>query len=140
MNVRRKWSALSLLVLLAMPACESPGGPSQREVRLLLLLGGDLQTAAPGATLPNPLVVAAYDFESKPVAGVEVSFTVRTGGGTMSPQTVRTNESGIAQSRWTLGGAPGSQEATASVQVNATEAVVAEFRAVAAAAAGGPNR
>ena len=136
MNVRRKWAALPMLMMMALTACESPGGPTQREVRLLLLLAGDLQTAAPGATLPNPLVVAAYDFESKPVPGVDVSFTVRTGGGSMSPQTVKTNENGIAQSQWTLGGAPGSQEATASVQVNANEAVVAEFRAVAATAAG----
>ena len=140
MKVRRKWAVLPMLMMMALPACESPGGPSEREVRLLLLLGGDMQTGAPGATLPNPLVVAAYDFESKPVAGVDVSFTVRTGGGSMSPQTVKTNENGIAQSQWTLGGSSGTQEATAAVQVNATEALVAEFRAVAATAAGGSNR
>lgn len=141
MRMRRPVVLLPLVMVLLAAACDSPSGSVDREVELLLKLGGDNQTAAPGTQLPNPLVVAAYDFESRPISGVEVSFNVRTGAGSVSPQTVLTDENGIAQSRWTLGGSEGMQEATASVQVRG-ESITAEFRATAAAGAtaGMPSR
>jgi len=132
MTLRRRCATLCLLLLLALhAACDSPAGTVEREVTLLLKLGGDLQTGAPGAELANPLIVGAYDFESRPMAGVEVSFNVRTGNGTVTPGLVRTDANGLAQSRWTLGGAAGEQEATASVRVD-DQSLIAEFRATAA--------
>ena len=141
MRMRRPVILLPFLILVLGTACDSPAGVAGRDVRLLLKLGGDGQSGAPGTELANPLSVAAYDFESRPMAGVEVSFTVRSGGGSVSPRTVLTNENGIATSRWTLGGSTGAQEAVASVQVRG-EALSAEFLATAAAPAetGGSSR
>lgn len=135
MRMRRPAVLLPFVILAFCGACDSPGGPAEREVELLLKLGGDNQTAPPGTQLANPLAVAAYDFENRPMAGVEVSFSVRSGGGSVAPQTVLTDANGVAQSRWTLGASPGMQEATGSVQVRG-QSLTAEFRATAAAPEG----
>ncbi|HUG27873.1 MAG TPA: Ig-like domain-containing protein [Gemmatimonadales bacterium] len=68
------------------------------------------------AEAPSVLVTGAGGV---PVSGVEVTFTVTAGGGTItpaSPATVSTNASGIATlSNWTLGATPGTNTVTAAV-------------------------
>ena len=66
------------------------------------LESGNNQTAAPNATIPDPVAVKVTDTFGNGVAGVEITWAVTAGGGSItSPST--TDESGIATATWTLG-------------------------------------
>jgi len=86
----------------------TPGAPS-----LLYTVSGDQQTAAAGATLPQPVVAGVVDSYRNPLAGVLVSFAA--GDATASPSSVTTDSSGRAATNVTLGFAPGSANVIASV-------------------------
>ncbi len=74
---------------------------------------GDNQAGLVGEPLPAPLrVIVTRDDE--PVEDVEVVWNPGSNG-SMSPETSTTDASGIAQTFWTLGTAPGQQNATARV-------------------------
>jgi alpha-tubulin suppressor-like RCC1 family protein len=62
----------------------------------------------------DSLGVRVVDVYGNPVAGVAVAWTVRAGGGSVSPATATTNAQGIARTAWTLGAAgPQQLEAAA---------------------------
>src|SRR5262245_49700156 len=80
------------------------------------LQAGDGQSATVGtAVAPSPAVIVRDQFNN-PVAGVEVTFAVTTGGGTVDPTTpVITDASGIATATsWTLGNTAGANSLTAT--------------------------
>src|SRR4051812_5955766 len=58
------------------PHTATPGSASGVQ-----LLSGDGQTGAPGATLPDPVVVAVTDADGNPVSGAAVTWVVTAGGG-----------------------------------------------------------
>ena len=74
----------------------------------LEIISGDDQQGQPGAALEMPFVVEVKDHDDKPLAGVEVTFSVTSGGGTLSAGSVTTNASGRAESTLTLGPEPGT--------------------------------
>jgi len=127
-------STLLAIAVATMTACGDSSGPAAPRPEYLLPLGGDGQTGPPGTQLLNPLVVAVYDDRNLPLAGVTVSFFVESGSGSVTPQDAVTNANGIAQSRWTLGGA-GEQRASASVARARADPLRATFSATTAAAA-----
>jgi hypothetical protein len=80
----------------------------------LFKVNGDEQTGINSTTLTNPLVVEARDSHGNPVDGVQVSFSVTKGSGTLNPSaTQTTNAAGRAQTTLTLGSL-GSVNVTAS--------------------------
>ena len=79
-----------------------------------IISGGD-QEGAPGAAVENPFVVEVRDQTEKPLPGVEVTFTVSSGGGTLSATSVTTDANGRAESRLTLGPNLGTNTVTVSV-------------------------
>ena len=81
----------------------------------IVKISGDNQSGRPGATLANPLVVEVIDANDDPVSGVTVTFTATAGGGSVSPASATTNNSGRAQTRLTLGDEPGDNTVTARV-------------------------
>ena len=81
----------------------------------LTSVSGNNQSAAVGTVLANPFVVEVHDGTGSPLAGVVVTFVVRTGGGTLSAGTTTTDTSGQAASTLRLGTEPG----TNTVEVNA---------------------
>jgi uncharacterized protein (TIGR03437 family) len=85
-----------------------PGAPA-----LLYRVVGDQQAAAPGATLPQPVVVGVVDSYRNPLAGVLVDFAA--GDATVSPASAATDSSGQAATTVTLGNAPGAANVIASV-------------------------
>jgi hypothetical protein len=85
--------------------------------RRLRAVSGDGQSAPAGATLPQPLVVAAEDDGGSPVAGVTVSFAVIRGGGSVGPGSARTDARGHAETQLTLGSTAGEN----AVEASATE-------------------
>ncbi len=83
--------------------------------KTLKIISGEEQEGLPGAALEKPFVVEVRDQFDKPLPGTEVTFSVTTGGGTPSAETVTTNSSGRAASTLTLGPKPGTNTVTITV-------------------------
>lgn len=98
------------------PFCVSPGPPQATTLRLG---SGAGQTGAPGRELPQPIVVMVTDDDERPIGGVEVSFSVSQGGGSVSGPTVQTDVEGQATVGWTLGPDPGTQSVQAAASSTA---------------------
>ena len=96
--------------------------PEER-VRTVQVHSGDGQSAAPGAQLPQPVVVRALDAAGAPVEGATVRFAPASGHGLADPASAETDSQGLARTEWTLGSGEGAQAMTASVaSVSATVA------------------
>ena len=69
----------------------------------LEVASGSGQTGTPGSTLSSPFVVRFEDTDGDPISGAQVTFTVETGGGSLSRSTDTTNSDGEAETTLTLG-------------------------------------
>ena len=98
---RRTTTLLSLFAALLLGACDAQVPPTRVATRLEIV-SGDAQSGEAGASLPQPLVVRPYDRHG-PIYGQAITFTVVSGGGTITSGTVLTNSDGLAEARWTLG-------------------------------------
>ena len=67
-----------------------------------------------GTTLASAFVVKVTDASGNPVAGTSVTFTVTSGGGTISPGSVSTNSLGLASATLMLGLTAGANTVTAT--------------------------
>ncbi len=91
---------------------------------------GSGQTALRGVALPQPVGLYLYDANNNPVPGVQVTFRVKSGGGSISQiQPVTTDAAGEAQVNWTLGSSIGEQYLTAVVPLPGTNEI--DFWAIA---------
>ena len=80
-----------------------PGPPSK-----MIVNGGDNQSVAAGAAVPTPPSVKITDAGDNPIANVAVTFTVASGGGSITGGSATTDASGIAAvGSWTLGPSAG---------------------------------
>ena len=77
---------------------------------------GDDQEGTAGKQLTEPFVVSVVDEDSSAMAGVDVSFAVTAGGGTLSAATATTNATGHARTRLTLGSELGTNTVVAAVE------------------------
>jgi hypothetical protein len=82
----------------------------------IALNAGNSQSATVGTAVSTPLSVVVRDASSNPVAGVNVTFAVTGGGGSLgAPAVVATNAGGIATApTWTLGTTAGTNTVTAT--------------------------
>jgi hypothetical protein len=82
----------------------------------LVIYSGDNQTGTRGNTVNDPLCTNVLDAAGHRLYGIRVTYTVATGGGSISPPTEPvTDNSGIATSGfWQLGQLAGIQTVTAS--------------------------
>jgi len=87
--------------------------------------GGNNQTAFAGATLPEPLAVQVFDANGIPAKDFAVTFRIISGGGRFDNDTtqirVRTDNSGLARVKWTLGKNAGSQQVNAKAEFMAVK-------------------
>ncbi|HET9386980.1 MAG TPA: plastocyanin/azurin family copper-binding protein [Gemmatimonadales bacterium] len=104
---------LGLGVLIA--ACSDGGSPAQSVPGSITAAAGTDQVAEAGTVLPESLAVLVRTSEGGPLAGVTVSWSVATGGGSVSPATAVTGSNGIARAGRTLGPGAGPQTASATV-------------------------
>jgi len=79
----------------------------------MAVVSGDKQTGTVGQALPQPLVIKVTDQSGAAVAGSTVSWSVSTGGGSVSAASNQTDGQGQAQVMWTLGHAAGANNNTA---------------------------
>ncbi len=80
----------------------------------LAKVSGDGQTGLAGDKLDNPIVVAVLDQYGNGVPGVDVDFTVESGGGSLDSSSTTTDAAGEARTGWTMGSSTGSNTASAS--------------------------
>ena len=76
---------------------------------------GNNQSGMPGDILTNYLVVQVNDDSGHALSGVNVTWTVTSGGGTLSAVTTTTDMYGRAIAAWTLGSTVGPQTVSATV-------------------------
>lgn len=78
------------------------------------IVSGNNQTGAANQMLSNPLKVKVIDNFNLPQSNIPVYFSVTSGGGSISTNSVLTDAGGFAQSNWTLGSS-GTQSVNVSV-------------------------
>jgi hypothetical protein len=108
----------ALLLGLALAAACAGGDlrlPSETEPEFTIVQGGNDQIGLSGEALPRPLIVRAIDGSEQGVAGLPVTWVVRSGGGTIAPAAPETDSDGFATARWTLGPVEGAQQIEARV-------------------------
>ena len=90
------------------------------------LVSGSRQRALPGVALRDPIVVRVLDKQGGPFSGTTVLFATSAGHGSVTADTVTTDDAGEAAVVWTLGDSVGTQRLNAkvpsgpSIQVTAT--------------------
>ncbi len=94
----------------------------------LAKVSGDQQTGTAGMELSDDLTVRVLDGGGAPIAGAQVTFSVSSGGGSVSGSPATTSSGGEASVGWTLGTVAGAdQEVTATAgSVSATFTATAE--------------
>jgi hypothetical protein len=80
----------------------------------ITVVSGGGQTAAANAVL-SPIIVLVKDAAGNASIGTTVDFAVATGGGSVTPATATTDNSGQALATWTLGATAGAQTLTAAI-------------------------
>ena len=101
-----------------------------RTARSIRIVSGDDQQGMPGVALANPFVVEIQDQNGAAFEGVPVTFTVASGGGSLSATSATTDAHGRAESTLTLGPDPGTNSvevAVAGIQESQTAMAFAEL-------------
>ena len=88
---------------------------TQPRPQTLVKISGDNQQGPPNEPLANPLVVEVRDQHGAPLQGVQVTFTVIRGTGTLTVDHTTTAANGRAHSTLTLGPDPGNNIILVSV-------------------------
>lgn len=81
----------------------------------IVKVSGDGQTALQGLAFAQPLQVRVLASDNLPVAGATVTFTVASGGGSVSAASAQTDANGDVSVLWTAGTELGAGSVTASV-------------------------
>jgi hypothetical protein len=101
------------LALALMWSCDSPSEPDITPAQLSISAGDD-QTATAGTAVAIPPAITVANAAGTPLQGVAVSFSVTTGGGSVTGANATTDDQGVAAvESWTLGTAVGANELTA---------------------------
>ena len=79
-------------------------------------VAGDGQEGTVGVALAEPFVVSVLDEDGAAIAGAVVTFSITTGGGTLSATTATTDANGRAATRLTLGSDAGINTVSATVE------------------------
>ncbi|MBA3894012.1 MAG: Ig-like domain-containing protein [Gemmatimonadales bacterium] len=108
---------------------------TQAPATTIVALEGDGQTAPAGSRVPIKPAVRVTDDAGRPVGGVEVTFVVTGGGGSVSGAVRTTGSDGVARvGDWTLGQAAGPN--TLEARAGSLQGSPVVFRAEATAVVG----
>src|SRR6185312_10662548 len=103
-------TATSGVLSVTFTATGNPGAPAT-----MTKVAGDGQTAPAAGALSTAPSVSVTDANGNPIAGVAVTFTVASGGGSVAGGTQTTNTSGVATvGSWVLGAGAGANTLTAT--------------------------
>ena len=118
MGIRKRTSQVAVLIAclaLAAGCSEDDGFVEPPSPATLTIVGGSPQTGTVTLPLGQTLRVRVTDDDGEPLGGVEVSWAVTAGQGTLATATSTTDGDGVAVNSWTLGSTEGQQTVTASV-------------------------
>jgi len=118
------WLGTASVILSCRSATESH---ESRAPDVLAIVAGDGQTITAGKALASPLTVMLTGGDGTPRAGVKVSWTVVSGGGSVDPGEQLTDSHGLASTTWTLGQGTGPQ--TVSARAIGSDAPALSFNA-----------
>ncbi len=104
--------ALALLLPLWGPSCGDD--QSAPVAGALEIVSGDGQSAEVGTSLSQQVVVRVTDDQGTPTSGIQVSWNVTAGGGSVTPAQSQSGSDGRASTTWTLGTSAGQQGLRAS--------------------------
>lgn len=96
---------------------------SQLTPTAIVIQHGNNQTGVVGAALPDTLVVKVTNANNGPFVGAVVRWVAVNGGGTVSPDSIVTDASGLARARWTLGTVAGAAQTVEARVAGVTAAV-----------------
>src|SRR5215212_3211261 len=115
MNLLRGITPLALAGLVALQiSCGDSSGPGASASSIDANSPTTL-SAAPGALVGEPPSVIVRDASGNTIGGVHVTFTVTSGGGSLTGANAVSNSSGVATvGSWTLGQTPGTNTVTAT--------------------------
>lgn len=103
-----------IVALAATTACNKSDPVDPTVPAKMVLLDGQPQTGASGATAVAPLRVRIDNLAGDPVAGVTVNWAVTAGGGSVSNPAQQTSSQGISSVTFVYG-QPGDQTITATI-------------------------
>jgi plastocyanin len=103
--------------VLAVAACGDGNEPTGTvgQPTTLVAISGDGQRVAVRGTVVEPFVVKVTDDAGNPIGGVDVTWEVAAGAGSLSATSIRTDPSGRAAVVLTAGDTEGANTVTASV-------------------------
>lgn len=125
MNSRSILGTVAALALAAGCSSDKVVVPSQQGttgVPLVAIVSGNQQQALVNTQSTTPLVVRVTSTAGTPMSGVQVRFSVASGGGSVSPTSAMTDANGNASTLFTGGSAPGSSQVVAQVQGTGAQA------------------
>jgi len=115
MRLSWKWPT-TLLLLASGAACSGGDGTGPTTPASMVAAGGENQAASVGTPVPVQPSVRVLDARSRPVAGVAVTFSVTSGGGSVGGGAATTDANGVAAvTQWVLGTTPGPNTLSATV-------------------------
>jgi hypothetical protein len=114
-NAFRAFAAFAVALTLVTTACSDSNDTTGPGVQTAAVVNGNHQEATVGSLLPTYLTIQVNDEAGHPLAGAPVTWTVSSGGGTLSQVVSTTDMYGKAIAAWTLGPNVGTQSVTASV-------------------------
>jgi hypothetical protein len=115
----RRWllPVLGGALLLTSAACNDDNGLVNRVLvaTSISASSGDAQVGAAGQALAQPIVVHVLNQIGNSLQNAVVSWTVLSGGGSVSASTSLTDANGNASVTWTLGPAAGANSLRAAI-------------------------
>ena len=107
-------TTVAVLALGVTAGCDDDDDPVEpRRATEIEIVSGTPQSIARNAA-SQPLIVRVLDQDDDPMAGVNVTFAVATGTGTLSATTATTGANGQAQTVFTAGNTAGTATVTAT--------------------------
>ena len=125
-RLRRRTVAF-LLGAAALTCKDNPTTPPELVPSEVERVAGHEQTGTVGGALTDPIVVRVIGRTGRPIPKASVTWAVTVGGGSLSVTSSRTDNDGLASSRWTLGTSAGTSGNAVTATVRRLPAV--EFTA-----------
>ncbi len=114
-KLNTRWVVGVMVIAILGVACSdgNSGGGNEPEATGITISGGNNQAGLPGAALATPLSVTVTTDAGAPVAGETIVWTIVSGDGSLSADTVETGADGKSSVTWTLGGDVGGNQVKA---------------------------
>jgi hypothetical protein len=106
----RSWLLLGLGLCGPLATSCDRGTPTDLEIDrvidVIAVVSGDSQFGRTGEALADSIVVQVLDDKGVPIESAGVVFTITSGGGALSNDSVEADSDGLARTSWTLGVGP----------------------------------